>query len=125
MGQLDDPEKIDDFPVNAAELAELLKLIDDSTISGKTAKSVFRDMIETGDSASSIVEKKGLNQVSDSSEIEGMIDKILEKNPQSVEDFKNGKTKAVGFLVGQVMKESRGKANPQMVNDVLMKKLQG
>jgi len=123
LAKLDDPEKIDDFIVTSENLAKLIKLICDNTISGKIAKTVFKDMLETGDDPEDIVEKKGLKQVTDTSEIEGMIDSILEKNPQSVEDFKNGKQKAMGFLVGQVMKESRGKANPQIVNEILNKKL--
>ena len=123
LGLSDDPEMIMNFPVKAGELAGLLKLIDDGTINGKTAKSVFRDMIETGKKPEIIIEEKGLTQVSDTSEIETIIDKVLASNQQSVDDFRNGKEKAMGFLVGQVMKESKGKANPQMVNEILIKKL--
>lgn len=125
LGQINDPEKIEEFPVSAGSLASLLLLVDNNTINGKIAKSVFREMIETGQGPEEIVEKKGLRQVSDTGEIEKIIDLILESNPQSVEDFQNGKSKAIGFLVGQVMKESRGKANPQIVNEILMKKLKG
>lgn len=125
LGQIDDPEKIDEFPVNAGSLASLLLLVENNTINGKIAKSVFREMIETGLSPDEIIEKKGLRQVSDTGEIEKIIDRILESNTQSVEDFKNGKSKALGFLVGQVMKESKGKANPQIVNEMLLKKLNG
>jgi len=123
LAQLDDPENIDKFIVKAEDLAKLVSLICDDTISGKIGKTVFRDMLESGDKPENIIEKKGLKQVTDSSEIEGMIDKIIEQNPQSVEDFKSGKAKAMGFLVGQVMKESKGKANPQIVNEILTKKL--
>ena len=123
LAQLDDPEQISAFPVKPEALASLLKLIDNDTISGKIAKSVFKDMIETGKDAEHIVEEKGMKQVSDTSEIEGIISRVLESNTQSVEDYRNGKEKALGFLVGQVMKESRGKANPKMVNELLLKKL--
>lgn len=123
MGQIQDPEDIMNFPVKSDDLATLLKLIDDNTINGKIAKSVFRDMIETGKKPEIIIEEKGLTQVSDTSEIETIIDKVLASNQQSVDDFRNGKEKAMGFLVGQVMKESKGKANPQMVNEILIKKL--
>ena len=123
LGLIDDPEMIMNFPVKAGELAGLLKLIDDGTINGKTAKSVFRDMIDTGKTAEEIVNEKGLKQVSDTSEIESIIDRVITGNQQSVNDFRNGKEKALGFLVGQVMKESRGKANPQIVNEILIKKL--
>lgn len=125
LGQIDDPEKIDEFPVSSDSLASLLLLVENNTINGKIAKSVFREMIETGLGADEIVEKKGLRQVSDTGEIEKIIDLILQSNSQSVEDFHNGKSKALGFLVGQVMKESKGKANPQMVNEILTKKLKG
>lgn len=125
MGQIQDPEDIMNFPVKSTDLASLLKLIDDSTINGKTAKAVFREMIETGKKPEVIIEEKGLKQVSDTSEIEAIIDKVIASNQQSVDDYRNGKEKAMGFLVGQVMKESRGKANPQMVNEILIKKLNG
>lgn len=125
LGQIDDPEKIDEFPVSSDSLASLLLLVENNTINGKIAKSVFREMIETGLGADEIVEKKGLRQVSDTGKIEKIIDLILQSNSQSVEDFHNGKSKALGFLVGQVMKESKGKANPQMVNEILTKKLKG
>ncbi len=125
MGQIEDPEKIDEFPVTAEKLASLLLLVENNTINGKIAKTVFREMIESGLDAEAIVEKKGLRQVSDTGEIEKIIDSILEANKQSVDDFKNGKSKALGFLVGQVMKESKGKANPQIVNEILLKKLEG
>jgi len=125
MGQIQEPEDIMNFPVKSADLASLLKLIDDSTISGKIAKTVFKEMIETGKKPESIVEEKGLKQVTDSSEIEPIIDRVISSNQQSVEDYRGGKEKALGFLVGQVMKESRGKANPQMVNEILIKKLNG
>ncbi len=123
LGRIDDAEMIETFNVSADMLAELLKLIDDNTISGKIAKKVFNDMIESGKKAGEIVEEQGLKQVTDTSEIEPIIDRVIEANPQSVEDFRNGKEKAIGFLVGQIMKESRGKANPKIVNELLRKKM--
>ena len=123
LGQIEDPEKIFTFPVKPSGIAELLQLIDNNTISGKIAKTVFKDMIETGKSPRKIIDEKGLVQVSDSSAIEEIIDIVLKNNPQSVTDYKNGKEKAIGFLVGQIMKESKGKANPQVVNELLLKKL--
>lgn len=125
LGQISDPEKIDQFPVTAGNLASLLLLVENNTINGKIAKTVFREMIETGAAPDEIVEKNGLRQVSDTGEIEKIIDSVIDVNPQSVEDFRSGKGKALGFLVGQVMKESKGKANPQIVNEILMKKLNG
>jgi aspartyl-tRNA(Asn)/glutamyl-tRNA(Gln) amidotransferase subunit B len=123
LAKIDDLEEIDSFIINPSKLAVLLKLIDNNTISGKIAKTVFEEMVKTGQQAEIIIEEKGLKQVTDQSEIEAMIEKIIEKNKQSVEDYKNGKEKALKFLVGQVMKESRGKANPQIVNQTLLKKL--
>ena len=123
MGKIADAEKIDEFPVTPDKLAELLKLVENNTISGKIAKTVFDEMISTGKEAGLLIREKGLEQVTDSSAIEEMVDKAIESNPQSVEDYKNGKEKALKYLVGQVMKESRGKANPQMVNEILLKKL--
>ena len=106
-----------------AKLAALLALIDDSTISGKIAKTVFDDMVEHRQGRRTDHQEKGLRQVTDTSEIETIIDGVISGNPKSVEDFKGGKEKALKFLVGQVMKESKGKANPQMVNEILLKKL--
>jgi len=123
LAKIDDLEEIDSFIINPSKLAVLLKLIDNNTISGKIAKTVFEEMVKTGQQAEIIIKEKGLKQVTDQSEIEAMIEKIIEKNKQSVEDYKNGKEKALKFLVGQVMKESRGKANPQIVNQTLLKKL--
>jgi aspartyl-tRNA(Asn)/glutamyl-tRNA(Gln) amidotransferase subunit B len=123
LGRIEDPERIFDFQVKPSGVAELLKLVDNNTISGKIAKTVFRDMIESGDAPQKIIDEKGLVQVSDSSAIEGIIDTVLAGNQQSIDDYKNGKEKAIGFLVGQIMKESKGKANPQVVNELLLKKL--
>lgn len=115
--------EMSDVPVAAAELAELLKLIAKGTISGKIAKQVFPEMWKTGKGADAIVKEKGLVQISDTGALEALAMKIIEANPQSVADFKAGKKKAVGFLMGQIMKETKGKANPQVVNQILTKKL--
>nr|WP_294918346.1 Asp-tRNA(Asn)/Glu-tRNA(Gln) amidotransferase subunit GatB [uncultured Neokomagataea sp.] len=114
---------IEDSPVSAEGLRELLSLISDSTINGKIAKEVLEDMVETGDSASAIVERKGLRQVTDTGAIEAAINAILEANADKVEQYKSGKDKLFGFFVGQSMKAMKGKANPAMVNDVLRKLL--
>ncbi len=110
--------------VTPDNLAGLLSLIDKGTISGKIAKEVFEEMFTSGKKAAEVVAEKGLEQISDSGEIEKVIDRVIAANPGPVEDFRNGKTQAIGFLVGQVMKETRGKANPQAVNKILREKLQ-
>ncbi len=111
---------INESKITAENLAELIELIDKGTISSAIAKKVFVDMFETGDSAKDIVEKKGLVQMSDEGAIKEIVQKIVDTNPQSVADYKAGKDKAIGFLVGQIMKESKGKANPQIVNKLLV-----
>jgi aspartyl-tRNA(Asn)/glutamyl-tRNA(Gln) amidotransferase subunit B len=104
-------------------LAEMLLLIDQGTISGKIAKTVFEEMFKTGQTPALIVQEKGLLQITDESAITGLIDQVIAANPKVVEDYKNGKEKALGFLVGQVMKQSRGKANPDAVNRILKEQL--
>ena len=120
-----DERAIDKCPVSPIHLAGMLKLLDEGVISGKIAKTVFEEMYRTGKEAAEIVKEKGLVQVTDSAEIEKIIDKVIEANPKQAGDVKAGKDKILGFLVGQVMKESKGKANPQMVNDILIKKIKG
>ncbi|MFC1610170.1 Asp-tRNA(Asn)/Glu-tRNA(Gln) amidotransferase subunit GatB [Myxococcota bacterium] len=114
---------LDELPFDSHALAELVKLIDDGTISGKIAKTVFVDMMATGEPPRVIIKSKGLEQVSDTESIEPVIDQVIADNPGSAEDFRAGKKKALGFLVGQVMKATRGKANPSLVNELLTKKL--
>ncbi|MDX1708347.1 MAG: Asp-tRNA(Asn)/Glu-tRNA(Gln) amidotransferase subunit GatB [Desulfobacterales bacterium] len=114
---------IDRAPIAASQLAQLLKLVDDGTISGKIAKTVFEDMARTGKSARQIVEEKGLVQISDANALEDIVSAVLGANPSEVEAYQNGKTKLLGFFVGQVMKETRGKANPKLVNEILKEKL--
>jgi aspartyl-tRNA(Asn)/glutamyl-tRNA(Gln) amidotransferase subunit B len=111
-------------PISASDLAELLKLVDDGTISGKIAKSVFDEMAKSGQSARQIVEEQGLVQISDSSAIDEVVSRILAASPAEVRAYKSGKTKLLGFFVGQVMRETRGQANPKMVNEILKKKLE-
>ncbi|WP_366922822.1 Asp-tRNA(Asn)/Glu-tRNA(Gln) amidotransferase subunit GatB [Metallumcola ferriviriculae] len=110
-------------PVEPKEMAELLKLMDKGTISGTIAKQVFEEMFNTGKSAAEIVAAKGLEQISDQSELEKIVEKVITDNPQSVADYRGGKKQAAGFMVGQVMKATRGKANPKLVNELLQKKL--
>lgn len=107
-----------------AHLTELLKLQDDGTISGKIAKTVFEEMFATGKMPSVVVKEQGLVQITDESAIAAIAEQVITENPKSVDDFKNGKEKAIGFLVGQVMKLSKGKANPEMANKLLREKLQ-
>lgn len=107
-----------------SHLVEMLLLIDKGTISGKIAKTVFEEMFVTGKRAAQIIEKKGLMQISDESQLAGIVDEVLAAHPEVVEDYRKGKKKALGFLVGQVMKSTRGKANPQMVNKLLLSKIQ-
>jgi aspartyl-tRNA(Asn)/glutamyl-tRNA(Gln) amidotransferase subunit B len=116
---------IDKSPISAGNLAQLLEMIESGMISGKIAKIVFEEMAATGKPPRRIVEEKGLVQITDTSEIELIIGNVLSGNPNEVAAYKNGKTKLMGFFVGQVMKETRGKANPQLVNEILKKKLKG
>lgn len=104
-------------------LASMIKLIENGTISSKIAKTVFKELIENGGDAEKIVKEKGLVQISDEGTLLKIISEVLDANPQSVEDFKNGKNKAVGFLVGQLMKATKGQANPQLVNQLLNQEL--
>lgn len=104
-------------------LSDMILLIEDGTISSKIAKKVFKELIENGGQAKEVVEAKGLVQLSDPAQLLPIINEILEQNAQSIEDFKNGKDRAVGFLVGQIMKTTKGKANPGVVNQLLMEEL--
>ena len=116
-------KSIENSPVSAAAFSGLVKLMGDNVISGKIAKEVLDLMIETGKSAPDIVAEKGLTQITDMGAIETIIDKIIAANPDNVAAYKSGKDKIFGFFVGQVMKESGGKANPAAVNELLKKKL--
>ncbi len=126
LGRLNDAGRdIADSPVNAQALAGLLDRIDDGTISGKIAKDVLDAMMESGDSADAVIEAKGLKQVSDTGAIDALIREVMETNPQQVEQYRNGRDKLFGFFVGQVMKATRGQANPAVVNQRLKILLQG
>jgi len=115
--------EIDECAVTPKHLVQLLKLMDDGTISGKIAKSVFEEMFETGKLPKIIVEEKGLTQISDEEDIAKIVDLVLEENPSAVDDYKAGKDKAMGFMVGQVMRLTKGRANPGLVNKLLRERL--
>jgi aspartyl-tRNA(Asn)/glutamyl-tRNA(Gln) amidotransferase subunit B len=114
---------LDESPVNPKQAAELLGLVADGTISGSIAKQVFEIMLETGQAASAIVEEKGLKQTNDTGAIEAEIAKIMAANEDKVAEYRSGKDKLFGFFVGQTMKAMQGKANPQIINDLLKKAL--
>jgi aspartyl-tRNA(Asn)/glutamyl-tRNA(Gln) amidotransferase subunit B len=114
---------IKDSPINSKKLTDMLKLMDKGIISGKIAKVVFEEMFKTGKDPEAIVQEKGLVQVTDESEIEKVIDEVIKANPGQLAEYRSGKDKLFGFFVGQVMKESKGKANPARVNEILKKKL--
>lgn len=114
---------IADMLIKANQLADLIRLIGKGTISSKIAKTVFEEMWKTGDDPAKIVEEKGLVQITDTKAIEEIVDRVIADNPKPVEDYKGGNKKSIGFLVGQVMKLSKGKANPGMVNQLLAQKL--
>jgi aspartyl-tRNA(Asn)/glutamyl-tRNA(Gln) amidotransferase subunit B len=109
--------------VTADRLGELVALINKGEISGKLAKEILPKMFETGDSASAIMEREGLKQISDTGALEKIVNEVLAANPKQVDQYRSGKTVVLGFLVGQVMKASRGQANPGAVNEVLKRKL--
>ncbi|NLT20525.1 MAG: Asp-tRNA(Asn)/Glu-tRNA(Gln) amidotransferase subunit GatB [Syntrophomonadaceae bacterium] len=115
--------EIEDSRLVPGEMVKLLKLIDAGTISGKIAKTVFEEMFSTGKEPEQIIKEKGLVQISDEDTLKAMIDDIVAANPKVVEDYKNGKEKAFGFFVGQLMKATRGQANPAIVNKLLQERL--
>ncbi len=114
---------IEDFPVPAADLAGLLRLLEKGTVNTRSAKSVFDQMLESGKPADRIVKEQGLEQVSDQSELQETVDRILQENPDEVEAYRNGKTKLFSFFMGRVMKLTKGKADPKVVTDILKNKL--
>jgi aspartyl-tRNA(Asn)/glutamyl-tRNA(Gln) amidotransferase subunit B len=115
---------IEASPVSAVDLAQLLELIENGTISGKIAKSVFEETAQTGKPPQQIVEEKGLVQITDTGALDDVVSKVISNSPKEVDAYQKGKTKLLGFFVGQVMKETRGKANPKLVNEILKKKLE-
>ncbi|MFA6610351.1 MAG: Asp-tRNA(Asn)/Glu-tRNA(Gln) amidotransferase GatCAB subunit B, partial [Candidatus Omnitrophota bacterium] len=114
---------IKDIRMKPGSLAGLLSMIDKGVISGKMAKEVLADAVETGRDPREIVESKGLSQISDLSALETVVGAVLQKNEKSVTDYKSGKKNALAFLIGQIMKETKGKANPAVVNTILKKNL--
>lgn len=120
-----DEKEVDQCRITTKHLAEMLNMLKDGTISGKIAKDVFEEMYRTGDPPARIVKEKGWVQILDTGEIERAIEKVIQANPKLVEDYRKGKEKVFGFLVGEAMKESKGKANPKLVNELLKKKLKG
>ncbi|WP_214483955.1 Asp-tRNA(Asn)/Glu-tRNA(Gln) amidotransferase subunit GatB [Bacillus sp. SM2101] len=116
-------QEITDIAISPEGLASMIKLIENGTISSKIAKKVVKELIEKGGDAEKIVKEKGLVQISDPAQLTPIVVEVLDANPQSVEDFKSGKEKAIGFLVGQIMKKTKGQANPPMVNKLLMEEI--
>ena len=116
-------KEIKDSPVSAKNLSKLINLIKDNTISGKIAKTVFEEMVKNDQDPDKIVEDKGLKQQSDPKELEKIIETIVKNNQDKVEQYKSGKDKLFGFFVGQAMKETEGKGNPKLINDILKEKL--
>jgi aspartyl-tRNA(Asn)/glutamyl-tRNA(Gln) amidotransferase subunit B len=111
--------------IKAEDLGAMIRLVDDKTISGKIAKDVFAEMFATGKAPAEIVREKGLVQITDAGAIETIVDEVIAANPKQVENYRAGKTALMGFFVGQVMKASGGKANPQAVNEILKARLDG
>lgn len=119
----EDNKSIDQMPFAIENLEKLLTLVKTNKINNNAGKKVLQEMFKAPEDPEAIVKRLGLVQVTDEGAIEAVVDKVLEANPQSIEDFKNGKSRAFGFLVGQVMKEMKGKGNPQIINELLNKKL--
>jgi len=114
---------IEESPISAVDLARLLSLVEEGLISGKIAKSVFEEMARSGKPAKQIVEEKGLIQITDTDALDEVMVKTIANHPKEVEAYRNGKTKLLGFFVGQIMKETRGQANPKLANQLLKEKL--
>ena len=113
-----------DLKISSAQLATLLKLIDQGIINGKIAKTIFETMFQTGKDPEAIVKEQGLVQINNSDELVTLAQKVITANPQSVADYLGGKEQALKFLIGQMMKESKGRANPGLVNEVLKQELE-
>jgi aspartyl-tRNA(Asn)/glutamyl-tRNA(Gln) amidotransferase subunit B len=118
-------KSIEDSPVTAEGLGELIDLIADNTVSGRLAKDVFALMFDTGKPAGAIVEEKGLRQVTDTGAIEAAIDNVMAEQAAKVAEYRSGKEKLFGYFVGQVMRATGGKASPALLNELLKKKLAG
>jgi len=115
---------VDGSKVTPENLCSMLKMIDSGKISSKIAKTVFEEMFKTGRDPESITEEKGLEQISDSGELESVIEQVISDNPGPAGQYREGKKKAIGFLIGQVMAKTKGKANPKLVNEIMVKKLE-
>jgi aspartyl-tRNA(Asn)/glutamyl-tRNA(Gln) amidotransferase subunit B len=120
-----DDREINQCPVTPQHLAEMLSMMKEGTISGKIAKDVLEEMYRTGERPEKIVRDKGWVQILDEGEIEKAVEKAIGANPKQVEEYRKGKEKLFGFFVGEVMKQTKGKANPKLVNELLRKKLKG
>jgi aspartyl-tRNA(Asn)/glutamyl-tRNA(Gln) amidotransferase subunit B len=120
-----DLKDLSSSPVKPKMLADMISLVEKGTISGKIAKTVMEEMCHTGKAPQAIIEEKGLIQISNVDEIDKVVSKVIEDNPKTVEQYRQGKTGNFGFFVGQVMKATGGRANPQTVNEVLKKRLAG
>ncbi len=116
---------VEDSPVSPEKLAELVKLIKENVISTKIGKEVIKEMVQTGKSASQIVEERGLRQITDEGQIRRIVEEVIKRYPQEVERYRQGEEKLIGFFVGQVMRETKGKANPKLVNKLLREVLKG
>jgi aspartyl-tRNA(Asn)/glutamyl-tRNA(Gln) amidotransferase subunit B len=118
-------KEIENSPIPPEQLAALIQMVDSGKISGKIAKTVFEEMCKTSEDPESIVKRLGLVQVSDEGSLGALIDKIISANQKQVAEYRSGKTKVFGFFIGQAMKETKGQANPKVLNDLLQKKLTG
>jgi aspartyl-tRNA(Asn)/glutamyl-tRNA(Gln) amidotransferase subunit B len=118
-----DPAAVDATVIRPAHLARLVALVDDGTISGKIAKDVFERMARSGEDPDTLVRREGLTQVADEAALRAVVDQVIAAQPAAVGDFRKGKKQSAGFLVGQVMKATQGKANPQVVNRLLVERL--
>ena len=114
---------IKQFRISPIRLGELIKIVESGKISNKQARDVFNKMLDSDDDINKIIDSLGASQISDTSLIESLVKEVIDANPQSVVDYKNGKDRAVGFLVGQVMKKSQGKANPALTNKMIVEEL--
>jgi aspartyl-tRNA(Asn)/glutamyl-tRNA(Gln) amidotransferase subunit B len=119
----EDKKEIKDSPVTPEALGEMINLIENGTISGKIAKEVFEEVWKTGKPPKEVIEEKGLVQITDAGALETAIEEVLKSSPAQLEQYKQGKEKLFGYFVGQVMKATKGKANPKLVNEILRKKL--
>ncbi|MGB9604979.1 MAG: Asp-tRNA(Asn)/Glu-tRNA(Gln) amidotransferase GatCAB subunit B, partial [Bryobacteraceae bacterium] len=116
-------KEITESPIRPEQIAELVDLIASGEISGKLAKEIFPKMFATGESARAIIEREGLRQISDVETLARIVDEVIAANPRQVEQYRGGKSGVLGFFVGQVMRATRGQANPQLVNQLLKEKL--